>query len=153
MSSGTWKAHGTVRRNLCHQGCFQTRKCTIFPISLFAFWTSAFDQGDRLLQAHLLFCGSFLFPRWHSTAHVALQNYSIHSFAPPKPQKQTCKKQSSGFLRMNFSLLWYLSLFTHTIPEPFPVTAPDPSTFPTLSHLLRSPGPAAIPPLPSVIMK
>lgn len=90
---------------ICHQGCFRTRKWMFFPISLFAPCTSAFDQGDQLLQAHLLFCGSCLFPRWHSIAHVALQNYTVHFFAPPKLQNQTSKKQSADFLRMNFHYL------------------------------------------------
>lgn len=124
MSQGTEKTQGTVRRNLCHRGSFQSRMCVIFPTSLFAFSASASDGVTTCCRHDLLFCGPVLFPTWQSIAHVALQNYSIHSFTSPQSSRSgLVKSKAQVFLKMDFHAL-SSSFLTDLIHEPFPGTAP-----------------------------
>lgn len=131
MSQGMERTQGTVRRNLCHQGSLESRRCVIFPISLFVL-APCLWQGDHSCCRHtLLLCGPVWFPRWQSIAHVALQNYSMHSLTSPKAPEGGWQRTE---LRFFWRWIFTSELLTPPTPYPWALWLPRSLILPQTQH-------------------
>jgi len=142
MSSGIWKPHGTVSRNLCHQGCFQTRKYFWFP--------SLLSAPVPLIRETTCWYWSLSYIPDGTALLCRITVYTI--LLPQSSRNRLVKHKDQIFWGWIFTA-WTPVIFRHTIHEPVPLPASDPSAFPMPSHRLRSSGPAAVPLPSSVIIR